>query len=169
MDTAEFSYSRWNAIVMSMASVVVLLFPAAIVTAAAYLLIQYASSSVPVDPKHLHYGLIGILLGLWMATALWQRIRYRHAIRERYVLDSNGILVESAHFRAFVPWQEVRSAEYLHLFFLLRLRSDRIDAPVVIFEGGGPDGKGRYSDRWQLARSLVESNLRERFSKRWLP
>ncbi len=104
-----------------------------------------------------------------MAAMLWQRVRYRHALRHRYVFDANGILVESGNSATFVPWREVDCAEYLPLFFLLRLKSALTSTPVVIFESGGPDGKGRYSDRWGFAMSMVRSSLKERFRRRWLP
>jgi hypothetical protein len=169
MGTAEFYYSRWNAFAMSTASVVVLIFPVAIMATAVWSLVHYFSSESAIDPKPFYYGSLGVLLGLWMATAFWQRVRYRHAVHDRYVFDSNGIHVESKSGKASIPWEEVGSAEYVPLFFLLRIRTSRIRAPVVLFEGGGPEGNGRYSDRWRIAKNLVTSNLQKRYCKRWLP
>jgi hypothetical protein len=167
MDSAEFYYSRWNAFAMSTASIVVLIFPVAIIAAAVWSLVHYFSNDLQIDQKPFYYGSFGVLLGLWMAAALWQRVRYRHVVHDRYVFDSNGIYVESC--KAFIPWREVVCAEYVPLFFQLRIRVARISAPVVLFEGGGPEGNGRYWDRWKIAKNLVTSNLRDRYCKRWLP
>jgi hypothetical protein len=169
MDVAEFSYPRWNTTATAIASVLVLVFPAAILVGAVWVLIEFALSDTNNDTKSLCFGSFGLLFGVWAVTMLWQRIRFRHVLRSRYVFDANGVAVESGESKTFVPWQEVECAEYFPLFFLLRLKSALTPTPVVVFETGGPDGKCRYSDRWEFTTNMIRSRLHDRFRKRWLP
>jgi hypothetical protein len=169
METAEFSFARWNAALTPPMTYVLLLFPVTLLVASVWVFTLVAQGDRQVGDRAIIAAPIVSLVAIWWLAMSWQWIRYKYALWNRYVFDSRGVLIESGESKVFVPWHEFESAEYLPLFSLLRLKTAAIASPVVIFEPNGPGHRGCPAGRWKITKVLVGSQMSGRFKKRWLP
>ena len=116
------------------------------------------------QPDRLLVALGGIAAGVWVALIMWQWVRYRHALRACYTLDTNGVLVDSKSDTKRLLWSDFDSAEYLLIPGMLRLRSKALAEPVFLFLDNGWRGT---TERNRVARQLVASHMADRFRKSW--
>jgi hypothetical protein len=156
MDSATFSYSRFSASMQLGLTPIFMILLLALMWGGVHIALS--------DSEDAWVGVCAVAGGLWGLVLMWQWIRYRHALRERYTLDEHGVVVESQGTTLKLRWSDFERAEYLIIPGMLRLESKALNKPVFLFL----DGQGtRINERNRFAEQLVASQMRERFRKTW--
>lgn len=156
MESATFSYSRFFAAMQLGLSPVFLAFSIALISAGVHMALD--------SPDNAFIGLGATAAGLWIAVIMWQWVRYRHSLREKYTLDSKGVVVESPSATTKLLWSDFERAEYLIVPGMLRLESKALTKPVFLFL----DGRGqKINERNRFVQRLVSSHMGDRFRKTW--
>jgi hypothetical protein len=123
----------------------------------------FGEERISLESRLIH--IFGLGVGVWMLLWLLQQVRYRHAYRSTYVVDAQGIEVDSLELRRQIRWDEFELAEHFPLFFFARLKSAQLPKPVVIFlttESRQAETKSEF------ARNLIEERMGSRYKRGWL-
>jgi hypothetical protein len=102
MESATFSYSRFSSAMQLVLTPLFMIFSLALMSGGAYMAFD--------SPENAFIGVGTIAAGLWVAVIMWQWVRYRHALRERYTLDSQGVVVESPTATTKLLWSDFERA-----------------------------------------------------------
>jgi hypothetical protein len=164
MDTATFSYSRWSAYLLLAAATIGATLAFALIAMGLHGLVILSGAYNVLDMS----VLVGI--GTWGLIGIWHWLRYAHILWTRYVLDKHGIKIESSHGSRDVAWADIDSAEYLPLFYTMRLHAATLRNPIVLAFGVQvPRFQSTAVAKVNLARELIESEMGGRLKKKWIP
>lgn len=163
--SAHFSYSRFFAVTTVPIAFVVLMIPLALVIGGIYILITEPQGP---QTQQTLTSIGGVGVGVWMLVTIWQWIRYRHALWERYTLDRYGVRVESAKGAQQIPWADFERGEYLIIPGMIRLTTKLLERPVFLFLDRRPFSFDQDEERNAIAKTIICQSMSGRYHRRWM-
>ena len=100
-----------------------------------------------------------------MVAWLSQYFRCQHAYRTTYVVNSQGVQIRAGGETAYLRWHEFDLAEHFRMFFFMRLKSAKLEKPVILLL---TTERAEATERSEYAQRLVEERMGARLKKRWL-
>ena len=159
--SAQFAYSRFYALTTIPLNLTLMLLWLALIAGGIFML-----ASGPTGEQWL-VSIVVMIAGFCLCTISWQWIRYRHALRERYTLDREGVLIEASAGTRHIAWSEFDTAEYLIIPGMMRLKAKNLDRPVFLFLDRRPTSDGQDQERNNFAQKLIQESMRGRYHRRW--
>jgi hypothetical protein len=108
-------------------------------------------------------------IGAWMMVSMCQWVRYRHILLLRCAVEEAGLRITSPNGDRWMPWREFERADYIPLFYMLRLIPVGDTAPIVLFLIRRNETDPTSDEKNKLARELVERGMHGKYGRRWIP